>query len=329
MKNILHTETEIVFDWTNNDHSVTEQTKTSNQFNSNTHGSLDAQLLSVSGNVGSGNGSVESSNYHEAYNSNSYHTQKVDAYRGTTSWKGGTAFFESYKATDEYKTGGSFEQVGHWSLHSRVNTTVDGTYVTGQNDGTGDLEYRTSGDLVHKFVTTWTQSFDGQSYGNNVNTLVESWDTTSTISDHTDYESTYASKIWNSSGIISQSSGTYGYHDATDTDTSDLTETTEANDGFSPQYLMGSVLGLMTITPVTGWNPSTATKFIYSTPALSVSGASDAASLVLPELVMATTDFAAYGTVADTRSYWQILKASITQLSDSFINGHCRPWPGC
>ncbi len=34
MKNILHTETGIVFDWTNNDHSVTEQTKTSNQFNS-------------------------------------------------------------------------------------------------------------------------------------------------------------------------------------------------------------------------------------------------------------------------------------------------------
>ncbi len=64
MKNILHTETEIVFDWTNNDHSVTEQTKTSNQFNSSTHGTLDAQLLLVSGNVGSSNGSVESSNYH-------------------------------------------------------------------------------------------------------------------------------------------------------------------------------------------------------------------------------------------------------------------------
>ena len=81
MKNILHTETEIVFDWTNSGSTVTEQTKTSNQFNSNTHGSLDARLLLVSGNVGSGNGSVESSNYHEAYNSNSYHTLKVDASR--------------------------------------------------------------------------------------------------------------------------------------------------------------------------------------------------------------------------------------------------------
>ena len=87
----------------------------------------------------------------------------------TCSWPGAY----SYKATDEFKTGGSFEQVGHWSLHSRVNTTADGTYVTGQNDGTGDSEYRTSGDLVHKFATTWTPSFDGQSYGNNVNTLVE------------------------------------------------------------------------------------------------------------------------------------------------------------
>ncbi len=320
MRNTRQTKTEIVFDWTNSGSTVTEQTKTSNRFSSSYKGVLDAQVLSVSGNIGSGNGSVEASNYHEEYSSKSTQTLKVDAYRGTTSWKGGTAFFESYKATDESKSQWSTEQTGHWTSNSRVNTSVGGVYTTSKFDALGDSGYRAESDSLEKSVTNWQRSFDGQSYGTDVNTLFESTDTTSTTSDHTDYDYTYTTKTWNSSWLISQYSEGWGYHPQTDTDTSDLTETTETNDGFSPQYLMGSVLGLMTITPVTGWNPSTATTFIYSTPTLSVSGASDAASLVLPELVMTTTDFGAYGTVADTRTVWQKLKDSIVQAGQEFLD---------
>jgi len=83
---------------------------------------------------------------------------------------------------------------------------------------------------------------------------------------------------------------------------------------------MVGVMAVMTITPVTGWNPSTATKFIFSTPTLSVSGASNAASLTLPELVMTTTSFAALGVAADTRTMWQKLKDTISQAGEEFMD---------
>ena len=63
-------------------------------------------------------------------------------------------------------------------------------------------------------------------------------------------------------GIISQNTVGYSFHDSSAADYSDLIETTETNNGFQPQFLMGGVMAVMTITPVTGWNPSTATRFI-------------------------------------------------------------------
>jgi len=315
-----HTKTDIVFDWTNDSTSITEQTKTSNKFAISHQGSVDALFLTVEGNIGSGNGSVKASNYHEEYSGKSTQTLKIDASRTVTSWKGGTAFYESYKATDESKSQWSTETTGHWSSNSRVNTIDNGVYTVSKFDGGGDSESLTESNTVEKSVTTWQWSFDGQSYGTNVSTLFESSDTTSTTSDSVDSQSAYTTKIWNSSGIIFQDSGGSSYHPRSDTNFSQLTEITSTNTGFQPQFLMGGVMAVMTITPVTGWNPSTATTFSFSTPSMSVLGASNAASLVLPPLVMTTTSFAAMGVAADTRSYWQLLKDSLSQVGDVFID---------
>ncbi len=321
MQNKRQTKTEIVFDWTNDGSTVTEQTKTSNKFYNNSEGKLDAQLLSVSGNVGSGNGTAEASNYHEAYSQKSTQTLKVDASRTMTSWKGGTAFYESYKATDESKTSSSFEQTGHWSSHFRSNSTIDGIHQTGKSDGIGDSDDRNESHSIEKSVTTWQWSFDGQAYGNKVSTLVESWETVATSSSHTDFESNYTGVSWNSSGIIAQNSGSYAVHELDSTNYSQLTETISTDTGFQPEYLMGSVMAVMTITPVTGWNPSTTATFIFSTPTLSVSGASSAASLTLPELVMTTTDFAELGVAADNRTIWDILRQNIVDTTSAVMDG--------
>ena len=304
------------FNWSNDEWTVTEKTKTSGRSHDYRVSEFGAQLWHSFGNVGAGNGSVETGHMSWSSTRRDDVTESSETTKSITSGKGGVVWTAKYTSRENDVTTLSLDEVRHSESHGRLNTVTNGDYSTAKSDGYKDLAIHNKSKQGEETNEHWESSFDGKAYGATIDTFDETIASESTTFNKWDYETLTTSKSWNASGIISQDAWGLIFHTLTEGSTSSTETEIDTSAGYQPTFMGESLLGkgIFTAVSMSGAGAAGTSKFSFSIPTLTFTAGGAITLGQLPEVRLGTTDFDQIGQAGGSQSYWE-------QLADLVVIG--------
>ena len=298
------------FNWSNDEWTVTEKTKTSGRSHDYRVSEFGAQLWHSSGNVGAGNGGVGTANMSWSSTRRDDVTESSETTKSITSGKSGVVWNAKYTSHENDVTTISLDEVRHSESHGRLNTVTNGDYSTAKSDSTEDLVIHNKSKQSEETNEHWESSFDGKAYGTTIDTFDETITSESTTFNKWDDETLSTSKSWNASGIISQYAWGAAYHTLTEGSTSSTETEIDTSAGYQPTFMVESLLGkgIFTAVSLQGAGAAGASKFEFTIPTMTFTAGGAITLGQLPQVRLGTTDFDQIGQAVDTRTYWQKLK---------------------